>query len=352
MSNLPKTYRKIEATKVSADFRNITRIVSAPIKTPVGDQVLVQQEFVGINASDINYTAGKYIPGIKAPFDCGLEAIGTVVAVGENVKKLKVGDAVTTTAYGAFAEYQLVKEKSAIKVPFVDASILPLLVSGLTASIALEQTGQIVKGETVLVTAAAGGTGLFAIQLAKLAGCHVIGTCSSPEKVDVLKRLGCDRVIDYKKESLHNVLKQEYPKGVDVVYESVGGEFFDICARNLAVKGRLIIIGFISGYKDQSGWSGSKSQEKEQKRAGPPLPVLLLGKSASVRGFFLNDYVPLWSKHATTLASLFQQGKIKSFVDEKKFVGLEQVADAIDYMYSGQNIGKVVVNVRAPKSKL
>jgi NADPH-dependent curcumin reductase CurA len=89
------------------------------------------------------------------------------------------------------------------------------------------------------------GTGLFAVQLAKLSGAHVIGTCSADDKGLILTRLGCDRVVNYKKESLEQVLRKEYPKGVDVVYESVGGEFFDVAVRNLATKGRLIIIGVL-----------------------------------------------------------------------------------------------------------
>lgn len=87
------------------------------------------------------------------------------------------------------------------------------------------------KGETILVTAAAGGAGQIAVQLAKQAGNHVIGTCSNEEKVAMLKAMGCDRVINYKTEDFGNVLKTEYPRGVDIVFESVGGEFFNICLR-------------------------------------------------------------------------------------------------------------------------
>jgi hypothetical protein len=101
-------------------------------------------------------------------------------------------------------------------------------------------------GETVLVTAAAGGTGMFAVQLAKLAGNHVVATCSSPAKVELLKRLGADRVVDYKVESLKAVLRKEYPKGVDLVYESVGGDMFRTAVGALADKGRLVIIGMMS----------------------------------------------------------------------------------------------------------
>lgn len=112
------------------------------------------------------------------------------------------------------------------------------------------------------VTAAAGATGLFAVQLAKLAGNHVIATCSSDDKAEVLKKLGCDRVINYKKENLHTTLKKEYPKGIDIVYESVGGDTFTTCVRNLAQFGRLIIIGAISQY-----------QESDLKAPGAPNPT-------------------------------------------------------------------------------
>lgn len=133
--------------------------------------------------------------------------------------------------------------------------MLPLMVSGLTASLSLEHVGRMSSGETVLVTAAAGATGSFAVQLAKLNSNHVIGTCSSDEKATFLKSLGCDRVVNYRKENLNEVLKSEYPKGVDLVYECVGGEMYETCVKNLAVKGRIIIIGMISGYEDQSTWT-------------------------------------------------------------------------------------------------
>jgi hypothetical protein len=194
---------------------------------------------------------------------------------------------------------------------------------------------------------AAGGTGVLAVQLAKLAGCHVIGTCSSKSKVQLLKSIGCDRVVNYKEESLDNVLKDEYKKGVNVVYESVGGEMFDICVKHLAVKGRLIVIGFISGYQDGSGWKqssdGSTNKSKLNLRA--PLPAQILGKSASIRGFFLNNYSALFSQHFSTLLSLFDQDMLKLIVDEFKGAGIEQIVNAVEYMYSGKNEGKLVVRI-------
>lgn len=284
--------------------------------------------------------------------DAGFEAIGVVAAVGKDVKHLKVGDAVLATSYGAFSEYQVHRAKQVLPMPSPDASFITLLVSGLTASIALEVTGELKqvgvngqKQETVLVTAAAGGTGLFAVQLAKLLGHHVIGTCSSDDKVDVLKRLGCDRVINYKKENFGLVLKKEYPRGIDVVYESVGGDMFVECVRNLAVKGRLIVIGFVSGYADGSGWSSGKGDPAQAKRPPPPLAAMILGKSASIRGFFLNDFTELFKRHLHQLSTMIAAGQLQSIVDPQTFVGLEAVPDAIDYLYQGKNVGKIVIDL-------
>jgi prostaglandin reductase 3 len=108
------------------------------------------------------------------------------------------------------------------------------------------------SNETVLVTAAAGGAGQIAVQLAKQAGNHVIGTCSSVEKAAFLKSIGCDRVINYRIENLSKVLKKNYPKGVDIVFESVGCQMFQECMESLAVKGRMIIIGAVSTYAGES----------------------------------------------------------------------------------------------------
>jgi len=212
--------------------------------------------------------------------------------------------------------------------------------SGLTASIAFEQVGQLASAETVLVTVAAGGTGQFAVQLAKLAGNHVIGTCGSDEKVEFLKKIGCDRVINYKKEVLHDVLKSEYPKGINLVYESAGGDTFETCVNNLAIGGRLIVIGMISGYASGDSWKPTSENAS--------LSVRLLSKSASVRGFFLLHFTKHYARHLAQLFSLYKEGKLVSQVDTTThFKGLEQVADAVDHMYSGKNIGKVIVDVKS-----
>ncbi|XP_046369142.2 prostaglandin reductase-3-like [Haliotis rufescens] len=343
---IPQVMRKIVCTQLSPKFRESTSIIEAPIPQPGPKDVLIQNQYVGINASDINYTAGRYDATLKPPFDIGFEGIGEVVAAGDQ-SKVKVGQSVLYMVMGAFTEYKLLPAKHVIPVPSSNPKLLPFPVSGLTAAISLDKVGEIQKGEKVLVTAAAGGTGQFAVQLAKLAGCHVIGTCSSEEKVKFLKSLGCDRPINYKVESVKEVLKKEYPGGIDVVYESVGGEMFDTCVNSLATKGRLIVIGYISGYESQTGFKPSRTSA---------LPQRLLPKSASVRGFFLFHYTNYIQEYMAKLITLLSQGKLQSVIDQGEttptgpFVGLDSVADAIDYMYQGTNKGKVVVQLKASTS--
>lgn len=306
----------------------------------------VHFSFVGINASDINYSAGRYDPSIKPPFDVGFEGIGEVVGLGLSASsRFTVGDTVAYCSGGAFAEYTVVPAKESVPVPAVRPEYLTLLVSGATAYIALKRLGELTQGETVLVTAAAGGTGQFAVQFAKQAGCRVIGTCSTDEKAGFLKSIGCDRPINYKAEDLGKTLQRECPRGIDVVYESVGGGVMETSVNSLATKGRLIVIGFISGYQSKSGippFSGST------------LPVKLLQRSASMRGFFLPHFMADYREALGNMMQMFAEGKLMCEVDmgdlapEGRFMGLGSVFRAVDYMYTGRNLGKVVVEVAPP----
>lgn len=343
-SSIPTSMKKLVGTKLSPNFREaVTLQHDVPVPLPGDGDLLVRNRFVGINASDINHSAGRYDTSVKPPFDVGFEGIGEVVALGLSASaRYTVGQTVAYMRFGAFAEYTIVPAKEAIPVPSVKPEFLTLLISGTTAYISLKELGQLSEGKTVLVTAAAGGTGQFAVQLAKKAKCHVIGTCSSDEKSSFLKSIGCDHPINYKTENVAAVLKKDYPKGVDVVYESVGGKMFDMAVNSLSIKGCLIIIGFISGYQTPTGLQPVHAEM---------LPAKLLKKSASIQGFFLNHYFseyPMAMKH---LVKMYENRELVCEVDlgdmapEGKFIGLESVFNAIDYMYMGKNHGKVVVEL-------
>ncbi|XP_058502825.1 prostaglandin reductase 3-like [Solea solea] len=345
-SSIPSSMKKLVVTKLSPDFRSAVSVQTVAIPTPGDSELLVRNRFVGINASDINYSAGRYDPSMKPPFDAGFEGIGEVVGLGLSASsRYTIGDTVAYFGSGAFAEYTVVPAKVSVPVPAVKPEFLTLLVSGATAYIALKRLGDLAEGETVLVTAAAGGTGQFAVQFAKQAGCHVIGTCSSNEKAGFLKSLGCNRPVNYTTEDLAKTLRKEYPKGINVVYESVGGSILETAVNSLANKGRLIVIGFISGYQTPSGIPPFK---------GGTLPVKLLQKSASMQGFFLPHFLSDYTEALSSMIQMFAKGKLVCEVDYGelapggKFVGLESIYRAMDYMYAGKNLGKVVVEVAPP----
>ncbi|XP_074195931.1 prostaglandin reductase 3 isoform X1 [Rhinolophus sinicus] len=343
-SAIPCAMQKLVVTRLSPNFREaVTLCRDCPVPLPGDGDLLVRNRFVGVNASDINYSAGRYDPSVKTPFDLGFEGVGEVVALGHSASaRFTVGQAVAYMAPGSFAEYTVVPASIATPVPSVKPEYLTLLVSGTTAYISLKELGGLSEGKKVLVTAAAGGTGQFAVQLAQKAKCHVIGTCSSDEKSAFLKSVGCDRPINYNAEHVGTVLKREYPQGVDVVYESVGGAMFDLAVDALAVKGRLIVIGFISGYQTPTGLLPVK--------AGT-LPAKLLRKSASVQGFFLNHYLSKYGAAMDHLLKMCAGGDLVCEVDlgslsaEGRFTGLQSVFRAVDYMYMGKNIGKIVVEL-------
>lgn len=182
------------------------------------------------------------------------------------------------------------------------------------------------------MTAAAGGTGHIAVQLAKLAGNHVIGTCSSEAKAKLLRQLGCDRIINYRTENLNQILKQEYPNGINLIFECVGKAVFDTCVENLAVRGRLVVVSFISEY------ANNVDQITERR-----IYQQLFWKFASVRGFLMPHYKEHIPRARDRLLNLFYTDKLKVAVDSTQFQGIESIPDAVEYLLSGQNCGKVVV---------
>jgi prostaglandin reductase 3 len=329
---LPKSYRKVIATHFSKNFREAAQVVEAELQPPDSHEIIVKTHYAGVNATDVNISAGTYTPGAVPPIDLGAEVAGEVVAVGDKVTDLKVGDFVVTTTLGGYTEYYKVRSRYAIRVPEATPDMLSLVLSGTTASIGLSVTGDMKSGETVLVTAAAGGTGQFAVQLAKLAGNTVIGTCSSDEKADLLRSLGCDRVINYKTEDLDTVLTAEYPRGMDVIYESVGRKMFDTCVDHLAIRGRLVIIGYITEYLAAPETVTSLR-----------IYFKLLGKSASLRSMFLLHFIRQVPEHMAKLMELYQSGQLQVAVDPTVFQGVESVVNAVEYLHSGQNSGKVIV---------
>ena len=330
-----RRYRKLVAQRLSSDFATAVDIVEESLPVPSADQLLIRNRFAGVNAGFDTLLCRGEVPYVTLtpPFDLGVEAVGTVEAVGLAVTGFQVGDAVATTQRGhGYREYQVIRSDLAVKIRATTPKILTLMPTGISALVGLEKVGEMVSQETVLVTAAAGGIGHIAVQLAKLAGNHVIGTCGSAAKAKLLHQLGCDCVINYREENVQDILSQHYPNGIDLVFDCVGKQMFDAGVEHLAVKGRFVVVGFISEY--------GKALETVTR---PRIYEKLFWKSASVRGFLLPRYAEHIPAARDRLLDLYYNHQLQVSVDPKKFQGIESIPSAVNYLLSGQNCGKVVV---------
>ena len=220
--------------------------------TPGVGEARVQVSASDLNFADILQCQGQYQVRLDPPFTPGMSVAGTVVEAGSECG-LEVGDRVlgmTASGWGGYAEEALVRGHEMRIIP--DSVSLPAaaamnVIYG-TGWTALHRRGQMQPGETVLVLAAAGGGGSAAVQMAKAHGCVVIAAAGGQDKVDVCKSLGADVVVDYNSEDLYDkVMEATSGRGCDLIYDPVGGEYFDIARRLVAWEGRLLVVGFASG---------------------------------------------------------------------------------------------------------
>jgi len=336
-----KTFKKVQVVKISADFREAIEVVEVPLDGPKPGQVLVQNKFAGVNASDINFTAARYFTDGKVPFDIGFEGLGVVEAVGEGVTTFTVGQSVLYFGRQGYSEYLYAVPKELIPVPELKPELIATLVCGLTASIGLDQAGRIKPGDKVLITAAAGGTGQTCVQWAKSKGCYVIGTTSSDEKGAYLKSIGCDKVINYRNEDLDGALTRDFPDGVDVIWETIGGKTLEMLVQHLSLKGRLVIIGGITGYKTVGFPQVSFNN----------LPGQMVTKSWCLNGFLLSHYADLFAEYLPKIIGLIMVGTLKIKLDNGEsteggiFKGIQSAVRAVEHLHSGKNTGKVVVEM-------
>ncbi|CAG2106826.1 unnamed protein product, partial [Medioppia subpectinata] len=198
------SYKQIQVFNYSTDFDKAVQIVSLPLVDPKRDEILIKNLFVGINATDLNITAGRYFKHDDPPYPLGIESLGEIVKIGTDVKNYNVGQHVVVKCGGGllrgYSEFLYATSADGLTViPRPDPKYLALFgTSGLTASIGLSEGARLAKGDKVLITAAAGGVGHIAAQWALLKGCHVIATTSNEKKEQFLKQIGCHRVINYK----------------------------------------------------------------------------------------------------------------------------------------------------------
>uniref|UniRef100_A0A7S0J909 Enoyl reductase (ER) domain-containing protein n=1 Tax=Calcidiscus leptoporus TaxID=127549 RepID=A0A7S0J909_9EUKA len=343
------TYRALVAARVGESFRDVARIVEVPVPELGADEVLVRVAYAGVNGGCETFRARgehAFAPNREADgFALGAEGVGVVAALGDGVEGFAQGDAVCFVG-GGFAEYAKVKAQTLWKVPRPTPEMAALRISALTACAMMEITGKVAAGEKVLVTAAAGGAGHFAVQFAKLAGCTVIGTCGSADKARALCKLGCDHIINHRTKDVGEALRRIAPGGVDVAFEGVGGALLRTVLENLKEDGRLLQVGYISEYPHNPERDAQSASHELQ--AGE-----LFWKSQTVHRGEQTIYGNAWPRDFGAIAGCKQRvldlhtsGALVALVDEKRtFDGLESVVDAVEYMLSGEAVGKVVVRM-------
>ena len=212
-------------------------------------QAVVKIEAAGLNFIDVNFRSGTHKAPL--PLTLGLEAAGTVTAVGAGVTDVKVGDRVAYTGIpGSYAQVNVAPADRLVKLPdkltFRDGAAAML--QGMTAHYLTRSTYPLKKGDTALVHAAAGGMGLLLTQMAKMFGATVIGTVSTDEKAALAKQAGADHVILYSKEDFEAEVKRiTGGRGVDVIYDGVGATTFDKGLNCLRPRGLMALYGAASG---------------------------------------------------------------------------------------------------------
>mmetsp|Transcript_55677 Transcript_55677/g.81853 ORF Transcript_55677/g.81853 Transcript_55677/m.81853 type:complete len:410 (+) Transcript_55677:9-1238(+) len=349
---VPTTYRAVWGGKIGESFRDAAIVKQIPMPQLSAGEVLVQVTYAGVNGGCETFRArGEHWfadnKNAANGFSMGAEGVGLVAGLGEGVEGLVVGDAVSFVG-AAFAEYVVAQAGRCAKIQEASAAAVAARISGTTAMGAVEKMGEAKKGQVVLVTAAAGAAGTFAVQIAKQLGCEVVGTCSTEEKAKLLGTLGCDTIINYKTHDVGQVLAEKYPQGVDLVVEHVGGKLFDTALLHLAPKGKLVLVGYISEYphndatgqKEQArshGFDLSQIFWKQQVLQVPGTEQMVYGK--------LYPSMDAAADARKQVQEMLEDGRITSVVDKREFVGVDTVADAVEYMLSGAALGKVVVRM-------
>jgi NADPH2:quinone reductase len=305
--------------------------VASPVPGP--GEVVVSTRAASVNFPDVLIIQNKYQFKPPLPFSPGSELAGVVKAVGEGVTSAKPGDKVIAfTTYGAFAEE--VKTEATRLLPLPEKMSFEegasFILTYATSDHALRDRGDLKPGETLLVLGAAGGVGLAAIEIGKALGARVIACASSAGKLEVCREHGADALIDYSREDLRERIKALTDgRGVDVIYDPVGGPYTEPAFRSIAWRGRLLVVGFAAGDI-------------------PKLPLnLALLKGASIVGVFWGDFARReprqFAESARQLARWYAEGKLRPHVSQA--FPLERAVDALKLMAARQVKGKVVLKI-------
>jgi len=313
-----------------------TELVTAPAPEPAEGEALVRTTYVGLDAAVRTWLNDQ--PGYLPPVQLGevIRAAGIGEVVSSRCDAYAVGNVITTLT--GFQEYVIVRD-DVFSTPIPGESDQLAIMSvygptGATAYIGMTDVGRPQAGDTVVVSAAAGATGSVAGQIAKIAGARVVGIAGGPEKCRaVVEDFGFDACIDYKNDDLEAALKEHCPKRVNVYYDNVGGPILDAVLGRLAMNARVVLCGVISSYLTGE-------------HPGPANYVNLLSKTATMQGFNALDQ---WGRFDEAFAALRQwahDGRIKH--RQTVFEGIESCVDALNGLFTGANIGKMLVKLSEP----
>lgn len=316
---------------VCNNFGPIQDIEYKDVKKPIiqDKSVIINVKSVGVNFPDGLLVQGKYQLKPETPFIPGMEVAGEIITVGSSVKNFQIGDRVAALSQlSGYAEQAVVQEKSVFKIPTkmsFDDSCALLCAYG-TSHYALKQRAQLQKNELLVVLGASGSTGIAAIQIGKIIGAKVIAVSSNPEKQKIAKDNGADISIGY--DNLKEELKSiSNGKGVDVIFDPVGGDIFDTVARTMARSGRLLVIGFASGKI-------------------PKLAVnLALVKEFSVVGVFWGAFTrgepEEYKKNMIELFEWYQKDLLKPLIEEN--YPLSEAAKVLEKILARGAKGKIIL---------
>ncbi len=326
------TMRAWQVTELG-DPADVLRLAEVSVPEPGPGQVQVRVRASAINFADTLLCRGEYQVKPELPFTPGLEVCAEVTALGEGVDRLAVGDRVlgsTAMPHGGFAELALMDAAQTFTAPagLDDARAAAMYIGYQTGWFGLHRRAAIQPGETLLVHAASGGVGSAAVQLGKAAGATVIGTVGGADKVDLARELGCDVVIDRKEaDVVESVLAATEGRGADVVYDPVGGPAYEQTVRCIAFEGRIIVVGFASGTRQQARLNHA------------------LVKNYTILGLHWSLYLkhqPELVQHChDELTRLADAGQIAPLVSDE--VPLAEVPAALGRLAGGSTVGRMVV---------
>ena len=307
---------------------NSHRVQEIPDPVPGKRQVAVRVHACGVNFADTLIVQGKYQERPELPFVPGSEVAGEVIALGEGVKGIALGQRVMAlTSVGGFAEIALAAADTLIPLPdgidFTDAAAFTVAYG--TSHVALETRAQLKAGETLIINGASGGVGLTALEIGKMIGATVIGLASTEEKRALVAERGADHVFDVADPELRDKVKGL--GGAAVGYDVVGGDAFNTMLRCMKFEGRLLTVGFASGEI-------------------PQVPAnLLLVKNISVVGVYWGSYArnnpSVLMKSLVQLTQWLKEGQLRPHVSA--VYSLDEATKGLEALANRQSVGKVVI---------